>query len=80
MRERKSSRGKWRERDREKLFVIQMGFEDVDLVDLVGWVQDFSLRDPLINGHGNFGSLDNDPPAAMRYTECKLQVRAGFEV
>ena len=27
---------------------------------------------PLVNGHGNFGSLDNDPPAAMRYTECKL--------
>ncbi|NES83742.1 MAG: DNA topoisomerase (ATP-hydrolyzing) subunit A, partial [Moorea sp. SIO2B7] len=35
--------------------------------------QDFSMRDPLINGHGNFGSVDNDPPAAMRYTECRLQ-------
>lgn len=28
---------------------------------------------PLVNGHGNFGSLDADPPAAMRYTECRLQ-------
>ena len=45
-----------------------------------GWFQDFSLRDPLINGHGNFGSVDNDPPAAMRYTECKLKVRSGFRV
>lgn len=36
--------------------------------------QDFSLRAPLINGHGNFGSIDADPAAAMRYTECKLQV------
>uniref|UniRef100_UPI00286A73DE DNA gyrase subunit A n=1 Tax=Chamaesiphon sp. VAR_48_metabat_135_sub TaxID=2964699 RepID=UPI00286A73DE len=35
--------------------------------------QDFSMRNPLINGHGNFGSVDNDPPAAMRYTECRLQ-------
>jgi DNA gyrase subunit A len=35
--------------------------------------QDFSMRAPLINGHGNFGSIDNDPPAAMRYTECRLQ-------
>nr|AYM54636.1 DNA gyrase subunit A [Nostoc sp. N69] len=35
--------------------------------------QDFSMRSPLINGHGNFGSVDNDPPAAMRYTECRLQ-------
>jgi len=35
--------------------------------------QDFSMRNPLINGHGNFGSIDNDPPAAMRYTECRLQ-------
>lgn len=30
------------------------------------------MRSPLINGHGNFGSVDNDPPAAMRYTECRL--------
>lgn len=29
-------------------------------------------RAPLVDGHGNFGSLDNDPPAAMRYTECRL--------
>ncbi|MEP0955840.1 DNA topoisomerase (ATP-hydrolyzing) subunit A [Leptolyngbya sp. FACHB-1515] len=40
---------------------------------LVRMAQDFSMRAPLINGHGNFGSIDNDPPAAMRYTECRLQ-------
>ncbi|NEO33892.1 MAG: DNA gyrase subunit A [Symploca sp. SIO3C6] len=40
---------------------------------LVRMAQDFSMRVPLINGHGNFGSVDNDPPAAMRYTECRLQ-------
>ena len=40
---------------------------------LVRMAQDFSMRSPLINGHGNFGSVDNDPPAAMRYTECRLQ-------
>ncbi|WP_099238155.1 DNA gyrase subunit A [Synechococcus sp. BDU 130192] len=40
---------------------------------LVRMAQDFSMRDPLINGHGNFGSIDNDPAAAMRYTECRLQ-------
>lgn len=40
---------------------------------LVRMAQDFSMRLPLINGHGNFGSIDNDPPAAMRYTECRLQ-------
>ena len=39
---------------------------------LVRMAQDFSMRSPLINGHGNFGSVDNDPPAAMRYTECRL--------
>ncbi|MBD2576833.1 DNA topoisomerase (ATP-hydrolyzing) subunit A [Oscillatoria sp. FACHB-1406] len=43
---------------------------------LVRMAQDFSMRDPLINGHGNFGSVDNDPPAAMRYTECRLQTLA----
>jgi DNA gyrase subunit A len=43
---------------------------------LVRMAQDFSMRDPLINGHGNFGSIDNDPPAAMRYTECRLQTLA----
>ena len=40
---------------------------------LVRMAQDFSMRIPLVNGHGNFGSVDNDPPAAMRYTECRLQ-------
>ncbi|ACK64652.1 DNA gyrase, A subunit [Rippkaea orientalis PCC 8801] len=40
---------------------------------LVRMAQDFSMRNPLIEGHGNFGSVDNDPPAAMRYTECRLQ-------
>lgn len=39
---------------------------------LVRLSQDFSLRYPLVDGHGNFGSIDNDPPAAMRYTEAKL--------
>ena len=40
---------------------------------LVRMAQDFSMSAPLVNGHGNFGSMDNDPPAAMRYTECKLR-------
>ncbi len=39
---------------------------------LVRMVQTFSSRYPLLSGHGNFGSLDNDPPAAMRYTETRL--------
>ena len=39
---------------------------------LVRMVQDFSSRYPLVAGHGNFGSIDNDPPAAMRYTETRL--------
>jgi len=39
---------------------------------LVRMVQDFSLRYPLINGQGNFGSIDGDSPAAMRYTEAKM--------
>jgi DNA gyrase subunit A len=39
---------------------------------LVRLAQDFSLRHPLIDGHGNFGSRDGDAPAAMRYTEAKL--------
>ena len=43
---------------------------------LVRMAQDFSMRSPLINGHGNFGSIDDDPPAAMRYTECRLQALA----
>ncbi len=39
---------------------------------LVRLAQDFSMRYPLVNGQGNFGSIDGDPPAAMRYTEVKL--------
>ncbi len=39
---------------------------------IVRMVQDFSLRYPLIDGQGNFGSVDGDPPAAMRYTEVRL--------
>ncbi|KYC42924.1 DNA topoisomerase IV [Scytonema hofmannii PCC 7110] len=39
---------------------------------LVRLIQDFSSRYPLLAGHGNFGSVDNDPPAAMRYTETRL--------
>ena len=40
---------------------------------LVRMAQDWSLRVPLIDGQGNFGSVDGDPPAAMRYTECRLE-------
>ncbi|NOR15147.1 MAG: DNA gyrase subunit A, partial [Candidatus Aminicenantes bacterium] len=40
---------------------------------IVRMVQDFSLRKPLIDGQGNFGSVDGDPPAAMRYTEIRLK-------
>ncbi|WP_420332371.1 DNA gyrase subunit A [Roseibium sp.] len=40
---------------------------------LVRMAQDFSLRLPLIDGQGNFGSIDGDPAAAMRYTECRLE-------
>ena len=39
---------------------------------LVRMAQDFSLRLPLIDGQGNFGSVDGDPPAAMRYTEVRM--------
>ncbi len=39
---------------------------------LVRMAQDFSLRYPLIDGHGNFGSIDGDPPAAYRYTEARM--------
>jgi DNA gyrase subunit A len=46
---------------------------------LVRLVQDFSTRYPLLAGHGNFGSVDNDPPAAMRYTECRL-AEIGYNV
>ena len=43
---------------------------------LVGLAQPFSIRYPLIDGQGNFGSIDDDPPGAMRYTECRLAVIA----
>jgi DNA gyrase subunit A len=39
---------------------------------LVRMAQDFTLRYPLVDGHGNFGSIDGDPPAAYRYTEARL--------
>ena len=39
---------------------------------MVRLAQDFSMRYPLIDGQGNFGSVDNDPPAAMRYAEARL--------
>ena len=39
---------------------------------LVRLAQDFTINAPLVDGHGNFGSVDGDPPAAMRYTEAKL--------
>ncbi|MBA2358135.1 MAG: DNA gyrase subunit A, partial [Actinobacteria bacterium] len=38
---------------------------------LVRLAQDFSMRYPLVDGQGNFGSVDGDPAAAMRYTECR---------
>ena len=41
---------------------------------LVRLAQDFSMSATLVDGHGNFGSLDDDPPAAMRYTECRLNL------
>jgi DNA gyrase subunit A len=44
---------------------------------LVRLAQPFSLRYPLIDGQGNFGSVDGDPPAAMRYTECRMMRIAG---
>jgi DNA gyrase subunit A len=50
---------------------------DVAVYDsLVRMAQDFSLRYPMVNGQGNFGSIDGDPPAAMRYTECRMTVFA----
>ena len=39
---------------------------------IVRMAQDFSIRNILVDGHGNFGSVDGDPPAAMRYTEVRL--------
>ena len=51
---------------------------DIAVYDsLVRMAQDFSLRYPLVQGQGNFGSMDGDPPGAMRYTECKLTNLAG---
>jgi len=44
---------------------------------LVRMAQPFTLRYPLVDGQGNFGSVDGDPPAAMRYTECRLERMAG---
>lgn len=44
---------------------------------LVRMAQDFSMRYPLIDGHGNFGSVDGDPPAAYRYTEARMAKMAG---
>ena len=44
---------------------------------LVGLVQEFAMRYPIVDGQGNFGSIDDDPPGAMRYTECRLTKIAG---
>jgi DNA gyrase subunit A len=44
---------------------------------LVRLAQDFSIRHPLVQGHGNFGSVDGDPPAAQRYTEARLSKISG---
>ncbi|KAG9129325.1 hypothetical protein Leryth_016624 [Lithospermum erythrorhizon] len=56
------------------LFWAPSTWETIATYDsLVRMAQDFSLRSPLIRGHGNFGSIDADPPAAMRYTECRLE-------
>jgi DNA gyrase subunit A len=53
---------------------------DASLYDaLVRMAQDFSLRYPLVQGQGNFGSMDGDPPAASRYTEARLS-RIGDEM
>ena len=43
---------------------------------IVRMAQPFSMRMPLVDGHGNFGSVDGDPPAAMRYTEVRMQKAA----
>ncbi|MBI9030420.1 DNA gyrase subunit A [bacterium] len=50
--------------------------EQVVYPTLVRLAQDWNLRYPLINGQGNFGSIDGDPPAAMRYTEARLHKTA----
>ena len=46
--------------------------EQVVYPTLVRMAQDFNYRYPLIQGQGNFGSIDGDPPAAMRYTEARM--------
>ncbi len=51
---------------------------DISVYDaLVRLAQDFSINEPLVDGHGNFGSIDGDPPAAQRYTEARLTKIAG---
>ena len=45
---------------------------------MVRMAQSFTLRYPLIDGHGNFGSIDGDPPAAMRYTEARMSKIANY--
>src|ERR687889_2634264 len=46
---------------------------DASIYDtLVRLAQEFNMRYPLVNGQGNFGSIDGDPPAAMRYTESRM--------
>jgi DNA gyrase subunit A len=51
---------------------------DIAIYDaLVRMAQDFSMRYELVDGQGNFGSVDGDPPAAMRYTECRMTKLAG---
>ena len=51
---------------------------DVAVYDtIVRMAQDFTMRYTLVNGQGNFGSIDGDPPAAMRYTEVRMQRLAG---
>src|SRR5262245_29942180 len=50
---------------------------DASIYDtLVRLAQDFNMRYPLVDGQGNFGSIDGDPPASMRYTESRLQALA----
>lgn len=46
---------------------------------MVGMAQKFNMRYPLVDGQGNYGSIDNEPPAAMRYTEAKL-TPIGYEI
>src|SRR5207344_1346750 len=50
--------------------------EQVVYPTLVRMAQDFNMRYPLVDGQGNYGSIDGDPPAAMRYTEARLQALA----